>query len=355
MERDLRTTSSILQTLFDNLDGVFFSIDLLSHQVTHISAAFEAITGYSREMVYANLDFWRDIIYPDDLPAITNVVSQLIEGMPIVTTCRILRPDNEVRWVESKIKPTCDVNGNVIRLDGLSIDITERRRAARLAAAGEVSTGIAHQINNPLTTVIIESHLLLKQFDPDDPRATTAAEIKDAAYRAANIVQRLLNVGRIHSEQTTSLDIHGSLQQALKLVRPQMQLQEIELSCEFTEAPLPVVGAAEQLQDVWINLLLNARDAVLCRAQGQIQVSTHVQDEIWAVVTISDNGEGISEENIGRIFDPFFTTKANGTGLGLPLCFEAVQNHHGQLQVSSVPGEGTIFKVKLPLERMSDG
>lgn len=222
-------------------------------------------------------------------------------------------------------------------------------RTARLSAAGEIAAGVAHQINNPLTAVIAEAHLLLQDIDPDDPRYESAAAIREAANRAGAIVQRLLDLTRSHPYAIQSLDINFSLENALSLVRaqivPHIASLEVALSSD-----LPPVDASEQhLEDVWINLMLNARDAVSEAEGGMIKITSGLNITKNAIkVTIQDNGPGIPMENLNRIFEPLFTTKDYGTGLGLSICHDVVLRHGGTIQVDSVEGQGTTFTVLLP-------
>ncbi|MBN1427977.1 MAG: PAS domain S-box protein [Anaerolineae bacterium] len=222
-------------------------------------------------------------------------------------------------------------------------------RTAQLHVAGEIATGVAHQVNNPLTTIIAESHLLLKQLPPNSTYYESADSIREAAYRAGTVVQRLLDFARSKPYSLQPLDINFSIEHAISLVRAQIEPHIARVVVNL--APdLPLVEASEEhLEDVWINLLLNARDAVHKPGSGLITITTkcNARDET-VEVTVQDNGMGIPEDQVERIFTPFHTTKEHGTGLGLPICREVVARHGGTIHVNSQTGKGAKFIVSLP-------
>lgn len=225
-------------------------------------------------------------------------------------------------------------------------------RSARLASAGEVAAGVAHQINNPLTTIIAEIHLLtqLHKLEPEVQESVDA--IQDAAYRAGNIVQQMLDLARSVPFELHEIDINTSVQNALTLVKAQVEPHVTRLAIELSP-DLPLIKASgKHLEDVvWINLLINARDAIRNTPEGEIAVRTSFsKTDTMVEIAIEDNGDGIQPEDMPHIFTPFFTTKADGTGLGLAICHDVVQRHGGTIQVKSKPGEGTTFIVRLPIE-----
>lgn len=228
-------------------------------------------------------------------------------------------------------------------------------RTGRLSAAGQLAAGVAHQINNPLTTVVAEAHLLAQELDPADPNLESVTAIAEAAKRAGTVVQRLLDLARTHPYTMQPLDINASLQDTISLARAQIVPHIARLDVDL--APdLPLVSASTQhLEDVWINLLINARDAVSEQKDGIIKVASRLTTGGDAIeVIVQDNGPGIGEENIKRIFDPFFTTKEYGTGLGLSICQEVVARHRGTIRVDSKKGQGTTFTVTLPVTGHAD-
>jgi PAS domain S-box-containing protein len=224
-------------------------------------------------------------------------------------------------------------------------------RAARLSAAGEIAAGVAHQINNPLTAIIAEVSLLLNDLSPDAPGYESAQAIHEAAHMAGRVVQRQLNLSRSVPYEMQPSDINQSLIAAVSLV--QAQISPIaDLIVTLQPALPPVTASPEHLSDVWLNMLLNARDALSGREGAEIRVkSALIVDGNGIMITIQDNGQGIPQEHLDRIFDPFFTTKVRGHGLGLPLCYEVIRRHKGSITVDSREGVGTTMQITLPLER----
>jgi two-component system NtrC family sensor kinase len=229
-------------------------------------------------------------------------------------------------------------------------------QAARLAAIGELAAGVAHQVNNPLTTIIADSHLLLEQLPPDGKAHESAEAISQAAHRAGVVVQRLLNFSRTKPSELTALDINDGLHRAIDIVRAQVEPNYARLQIDL-EPELPLVNASEDhLQDVWINLLLNARDAVAERSNGEIKIiSSRASDGKHVTIKIHDNGTGVKSGDRDRIFDPFFTTKKQGTGLGLAVCQDIINHHGGSISVDSQPGEWALFTVTLPVMPEAEG
>ncbi len=226
-------------------------------------------------------------------------------------------------------------------------------QAARLSAIGETAAGVAHQINNPLMTVVIDSHLLMKNLPADHPARESAVAIHQAARRAARIVQRLLDFSQTEPSRKTAVDVGDSVQEAVTLVAAQLP-PAISLSLHATANLPPVQASPDHLQDVWLNLLLNARDAVLSADGGNIRVDvTYNEAEQQIEVAVTDDGVGISADEQSKLFIPFYTTKSQGTGLGLAVCYDIVKHHAGTIHVHSAAGEGATFTVVLPLSATS--
>lgn len=225
-------------------------------------------------------------------------------------------------------------------------------RSEQLALAGEISAGVAHQINNPLMTVIADSHLLLQQLPPDSPYHASIEAIQKAAYRAGGVVQRLLDFTGIKPHEMKPVDINGSILSTVELVRPQLDPEHARLILELAPGLPQVTASDEHLQDVWVNLLLNARGALAGRKDGLITMTSCLSSAHNAIeVTVADNGLGISQEHIDAVLDPFFTTKERGAGLGLAICYDIIKNHGGELSIESVVGAGCVVKIFLPLSK----
>lgn len=223
-------------------------------------------------------------------------------------------------------------------------------RAARLSAIGELAAGIAHQINNPLMTAYADAHLLHSQFEPGDSGYEATRDIMTAAQEAGAIVQRLLDLSRSRPPDMEIIDVNESIQRAVSLFRPQIGSASIRLEADLASGLPAIEGSMEYLQDVWINLLLNARDALRDQDQGTIQVRSEYDPAGQVIhVSVADNGPGVPPEHMDKIFEPFFTTKDRGTGLGLSVCRDNVKMHGGEIELHSTPGVGARFRVTLPM------
>jgi signal transduction histidine kinase len=224
---------------------------------------------------------------------------------------------------------------------------------ARLSALGELAAVVAHQVNNPLTTVMGDAEILVQDIDKDHPNHASAEAILHAGRRAKDVVERILVMSRDERE-FKDLDLNATIEDALQLVRPQASRHRIKLIVRTAE-DIPLVYAIPgQLEDVWMNLLTNSRDAVLQRnpKQGVITITSALsEDGKMAVVTVSDNGSGIPAAHLESVFDPLFTTKprGKGTGLGLYVCRQIVDDHKGMITINSVPNEGTMITVQIPI------
>lgn len=238
-------------------------------------------------------------------------------------------------------------------LDDLKTMQSHMVRAARLSALGELSAMVAHQINNPLTTILGDAEIMAQDIPPDDPLRESALAIGRAGARAKRVVERMLNMAR-YEDEARPLDVNHTIQEALELVGTQITQLGIKLEVDLA-LHLPNVRAVPgQLEDIWMNLLSNARDAVSIRPDGtggSIRVqSSFLKTKKSVEICVEDDGTGIESGDLPSVFNPFFTTKprGKGTGLGLYICRQIVQEHNGDIEVTSTPGKGTCVAVRLP-------
>jgi PAS domain S-box-containing protein len=235
-------------------------------------------------------------------------------------------------------------------------DVTSRVRLEeqlqqreKLSSIGLLAAGVAHEVNTPLTGVSSYTQMLLGMLPATDPKHALLQKVRRQAERATNIVNNLLNFSRTGSAtEFSELDISRVLDDTLQLLEPQLRGNRIDIVRNYDpDAPF-VFGNSGKLQQVFTNLLLNARDSI--PDGGSIKISTIPADEHGLVVEVSDTGIGIAPENVAKIYDPFYTTKGvgRGTGLGLAVSYGIVQEHSGHISVESTPGHGTTFRITLP-------
>lgn len=248
------------------------------------------------------------------------------------------------------LTPGGDTAGTMILLE----DITARVRleeqlqlSERMASVGLLAAGVAHEVNTPLTGISSYTQMLIEGTEPDDARLEVLKKIERQVFRATRIVNGLLNLSRPgQAEATGPVDVNGVMNDVLVLVEHQLRTSNIRIRRELSKAPTVAQGVEGKLQQVFLNLILNARDAM--PNGGWLSVRSRIEDD-RAVIDVADTGAGIANADLSRIYDPFFTTKAvgRGTGLGLSIVYSVVQEHRGTIDCRTGSG-GTRFTVTLP-------
>jgi hypothetical protein len=217
-----------------------------------------------------------------------------------------------------------------------------------MASIGLLAAGVAHEVNTPLTGISSFTQMLLQGADADDPRTKVLEKIERQTFRAAKIVNGLLNLARPAQVDSGPVDLHAVINDVLALLDHQFRTGSIQVRKELCGSSVVVQGIEYKLQQVFLNLFLNARDAM--PKGGWLTIVTK-SEGASAGVEVADTGSGISAEQLSRIYDPFFTTKeiGKGTGLGLSITYGIVQEHGGTITCDSSIGQGTRFTLTLPL------
>jgi signal transduction histidine kinase/CheY-like chemotaxis protein len=236
------------------------------------------------------------------------------------------------------------------RLRQLETSQEQLLQAGKLAALGQLVSGVAHEINNPLTVISGYAQMLSRRLS-DRALQQQAEKILDAATRAAKIVQNLQTFGRPRPREVSWIDPRDVITRALALREDGLRFQGIELIREIPASVPAVRGDAAQLEQVILNLVLNAEQALVGSPAPRITVRLRAVDR-WLRVSVTDTGPGIAPDVLPRIFEPFFTTKpvGQGTGLGLSICYSIAQSHNGRLVAESLPGYGATFVLDLPAD-----
>jgi PAS domain S-box-containing protein len=236
-------------------------------------------------------------------------------------------------------------------------DITDRIRleeqlqiSEKMASIGLLAAGVAHEVNTPLTGISSFTQMLLDGADPADPKTALLEKIERQTFRAAKIVNGLLTLSRPGTPggERTDVDLNVVVTDVFSLLEHQFEVGKIRVRRELTPAPALVRGIEHQLQQVFLNLFLNARDAM--PRGGWLTVTTRAEGD-HLVAEVADTGSGIPSEHLARIYDPFFTTKAigRGTGLGLSISYGIVHEHEGTIRCHSAVGQGTRFILSFPI------
>ncbi|MFZ3201537.1 MAG: ATP-binding protein, partial [Candidatus Acidiferrales bacterium] len=243
--------------------------------------------------------------------------------------------------------------GRLILLD----DITQRVRMEeqmlqneKLTSLGLLAAGVAHEVNTPLAVISNYIQMLAKQIPADDPRQKTIERIVKQTFRASEIVNHLLNFSRTGAASPAELDLNSVLEETLALIQHPFRTARVTVVRNYGEKLPYVLGSSTRLQQVFLNLFMNARDAM--PAGGMLEVRTAARNGS-VEVEVTDTGIGIPPEHLNRIFDPFFTTKASskGTGLGLSVSYGIIKEHAGKVDVRSTQGKGTSFRLEFPAAR----
>jgi PAS domain S-box-containing protein len=228
------------------------------------------------------------------------------------------------------------------------------QQSEKLSSIGLLAAGVAHEVNTPLTGVSSYTQMLLGMIPETDPKHALLKKVQKQTDRASNIVGNLLNFSRTgNASEFTEIDINKLLDDTLQLLEPQLRKSQVEIVKNYSDIPPMIFGSGGKLQQVFTNLIINARDAML--GGGDIMLTTYVENE-EVVIKVSDTGTGIEAENLNKIFDPFFTTKAvgSGTGLGLAVSYGIVQEHAGTIEAASEVGQGTTFRLVFPIAQKQE-
>jgi signal transduction histidine kinase/iron only hydrogenase large subunit-like protein len=223
---------------------------------------------------------------------------------------------------------------------------TQLIQTEKLASIGQLAAGVAHEINNPLGTILIYSHLIQKSLETDDPRREDIALVISEANRAKEIVQGLLSFAREKKLRASEVNVNDILDEVLGLVVNQSLFHNIKIKKSFDQDLQAIVADETQLKQVFLNIILNAAQAM--EGNGKLTIST-TSDKKQIRIKITDSGPGIPPEVMGHLFDPFFTTKEKGTGLGLAISYGIVERHQGKIDVETELGKGSTFIITLPV------
>ncbi|HWX25464.1 MAG TPA: ATP-binding protein, partial [Vicinamibacteria bacterium] len=362
--RSLREKAEELQRLTEYNENILESMDSgilvldLEGLLVRWNRAMEALFGTKREEVLGKK---LDDIFPASF--VEAFRGSLVLGrqgeIDHIYKIHLPTPDGRSLMVNVAVAPFHVGSG--ARLGSILIldDVTARVRleehlqhSEKMASIGLLAAGVAHEVNTPLTGISSYTQMLRGQVDVLDPRAGLLEKIEKQTFRAAKIINNLLNFSRSARPELEPLDVNKVLLEVLSLLEHQLEAGRIKVRKDLTEVPR-VRGNESRIQQVFFNLILNARDAM--PRGGWLTLKTFADDDT-VVLEVSDTGHGIKREDIKRIYDPFFTTKGigRGTGLGLSVSYGILQEHGGAIFVDSVQGKGTTFQVALPALELSE-
>lgn len=345
------------RTILEDMEEGYYEADLAGN-ITFVNDSICRILGYGNEEVIGT-NYSRYVGEEKARQIYKDAKGVYRTGKPAKWFSReFLTKSGETRFIEVSIAPRLNVQGEVSGFRGIFNDVTERKAieqqvlmTSKLASIGELASGVAHELNNPLTGVIGYAQLLIDSKNVSREVKSDLNKIYQESQRAAKIVQNLLSFARRRKPEKSYFDVNELVQKTLDLRSYELKTSNIRV-CVNLEPELPEIKADYyQIQQVILNILINAGQALAETGhRGKIAVTTSaVEDRIR--ISIADNGPGIPKENSSRIFDPFFTTKeaGKGTGLGLSVCHGIVTAHSGSIYVESEEGKGAKFIIDLPI------
>ena len=356
MERRLHQQQEFARRLVDSFPDLILVLDTEAHY-NFVSPRCKEILGYDVEDMQ-HLEFGGRS-HPEDLPSALSLYKDIIAGTQTFASLeiRVRHKLGDWRRIRFNFSPLSDEKGNIEGVVLSGRDVTELKRleeqliqAEKLAAMGQMLAGVAHELNNPLTAIIGVTELLREREGTDDSTRRQLELTHRQARRAARIVQNLLEFSRPASPQKKPLDLNNLLERTLQLQEHSLRRNNIKVDFH-PQTDLPgVIGDANQLIQVFLNLVTNAEQAIReVRDTGRIQIRAgRIVNQL--AITVQDDGVGIRPEALPRIFDPFYTTKrpGGGTGLGLSICMSIIREHGGNIEAEVLPAGGSTFTVYLP-------
>jgi len=355
LERMREFSENILESLNDGL-----AVVNRDDRIVRWNRRLEELYGIRHEQAVARrLD---EIFEPGFLEVLRAARRESPEGaafyrVPLVTRHEGTRP----LLVNVATTPLRDsdgaIAGTIVIIEDISarVQLEEQLQISeKMASIGLLAAGVAHEVNTPLTGISSFTQMLLQGAEPDDPRTKVLEKIERQTFRAAKIVNGLLNLARPAQTDSSAVDVNAVINDVLALLEHQLRTGRIQVRKELSATPLLVQGIEYKLQQVFLNLFLNARDAM--PRGGWLTIVTRDADA-GAAIEIADTGSGIPPEQLSRIYDPFFTTKeiGKGTGLGLSITYGIVQEHGGTITCDSSLGQRTRFVLSLPAASSKSG
>jgi two-component system, NtrC family, sensor kinase len=355
---ELEILKEFNESIVESINVGLMAVDL-DGNITRLNSALEEIFSLTRdEAVGKNVE---DLFAEEFADTLNQVLGP--DGWHLRQTRQIYKLHTATRGGRSivlniALAPLCADSDEQMGALVVFEDVTQRlhleeqlQQREKLSSIGLLAAGVAHEVNTPLTGVSSYTQMLLNMLPANDPKHALLLKVRRQAERATDIVNNLLNFSRTGSAaEFGAVDIHRILDDTLQLLEPQLRRSHIEIVRDYAESLPQVYGNSVKLQQVFTNLVLNARDSI-ANGNGRINLITRNGDDDGSLlVEVADTGVGIAPEDVAKIYDPFFTTKGvgRGTGLGLAVTYGIVQEHSGHINVASTPGVGTTFRITLP-------
>jgi hypothetical protein len=376
----LRDSEQRFRQLAENSQQIFWLSAADLSETLYVSPAYETITGRSTASLYADPTSWWEMLAADDRDEVRSRVRHTIAAQKPIRTefeYRIVRPDGAVRWLRVLLFSVLDDRGSPIRLAGIAEDVTARQLAleqlrvrelqiahvARLNTMGELVAGIAHEVNQPLYAISNFARACNNSLSADAPPPLEklrrwTEEIQSAASRASEIIKRLSDFTRRGEFRPQPVDLNLTVNESLELLAFDARQLHVEVERRLCASSPRVLADPVQLQQIIVNLLRNAYEAVSSNGQNgvhRVRLATSADGE-FATIAVTDNGPGLPPD-YESLFDAFVTTKPTGMGMGLAISRSLVEAHGGRIRAANNPEGGAAFTFTIPLamEGSADG
>jgi PAS domain S-box-containing protein len=342
----------------------------LGNSSVYVDDALKAVLGYQGDEIAGDLDSWMRLVHPDDVrPLLARAEEHVAGKRPLLDIeHRILHRDGSIHWFHAR--GSIQQHGETLHLVGTSSDVTERKRSelalqeaqadlarvSRLTALGEFATSISHEVRQPLTAILVNARAgirLLGEPSPDLIEVRAAlSDVVEAAGRTEELIRRNRELFTQHTVKRTTLDCNALIRDVLALAGSRLHAHQITLGLSLGPSLPPIHGDSIQLQQVLLNLVTNAIEALHGQrtAAPRIDIATSVAPSGSVKVSVSDNGIGLGGVDLQKIFTVSYTTKANGSGIGLSISQSIVEAHGGALWAEPDSPDGATFCFTIPAE-----
>ena len=340
------------------------------------SRRYSGMLGYEPEEFAQDYDAWKALVHPDDFDRVhAEHVAHIDHGKEFCVELRMRKKSGDWCWIRSRgTVVERDAEGRAIRMVGTHLDITERKQAeqelqqqrqelahvARVSVMGELATSVAHELNQPLGAILSNAEAA-ELFLSQDPPAlgelrAILADIRKDDERAGEVIRRMRSLLRKQELEREPVQMNLLVEDVFRLVSSDASLRQVAITAALSPHLPPVQGDRIQLQQVLLNLIMNAMEAMTKQPpeKRRLIVRTSYTGDGTVELSVADSGPGIEPGNLPRLFEPFFTTKQSGIGMGLPISRKIVEAHHGRISAESHPAGGAVFRVTLPAAEGKD-
>ncbi|WP_338787573.1 GAF domain-containing protein [Metabacillus sp. FJAT-53654] len=347
-ETKLKESQERLQQIANNIKEAFWMFDIKEEKLLYMSSAWFDISGMTFENFNQNPTLWLNAIHPDDLEYTVNRFKDIKESGEF--DYRLFHTNGTIRWIRNRIVPIFNKEGIISKIVGVAEDITDSkineellRKSDKLAAVGQLAASIAHEIRNPLTS--IKGFMQLINNEQCSFKEILISEFN----QIENFINEILMLANPHHETTyEKKPIDKLVQEVVNTIKGQANLHDIQFSLKMNDETITILCDGNQIKQAFQNIIENAVEAMPDGGLVSIEIGTELEQFVY--VLVEDQGIGITKERLTKLGEPFYSNKEKGSGLGLMISYNIIQNHQGRIEFTSQLNKGTKVKVLLPIE-----